>query len=186
MGLASVSTVQRSQPIPRLLPSIGVPSREEIDANIASFFDPAIKPPKSYPDCTSLPGNIIMFDGVAVETKCRYCPRRNAILGLCREHASRVNTQVDSVESIENVRNALAETDPKSTTKVCFGSDATVVAIAPYANEEHYTAVPIVLSPSDKTEKGPDLAIWLKTVLDAWRDHPLWASSTWSTLGTWE
>lgn len=165
-GLASVSTVQRSQPIPRLLPSIGVPTKEEIDHNISSFFNPEIKPVKSYPGCTGLPGNVLMFDGVALETKCRYCPRRNAILGLCREHASRVNTTVDSLESVETVRKALAE-DPKSENKVCFGSDATVVAIAPYVNEEHYTAVPIVVSPSDKTEKGTDLAVWLQTVLDA-------------------
>ncbi|KAJ7746768.1 hypothetical protein DFH07DRAFT_1038050, partial [Mycena maculata] len=149
----------------------GIPTKEEIDHNISSFFNPEIKPVKSYPGCTALPGNIVMFDGVALETKCRYCPRRDAILGLCREHANRVNTKVDSLESVENVRKALAE-DPKSENKVCFGSDATVVAIAPYANEEHYTAVPIVVSPSDKTEKGADLAVWLQTVLDAWRDHP--------------
>jgi hypothetical protein len=156
-GLASVSTVQRSQPILRLLPSIGVPIRAEIDHNIASFFTPEIKPVKSYPGFSSLPGNIIMFDGIAIETKCRYCSRRNAILGLCREHAGRVNTHVDTMESVEDVRTRLEETDLKSKTKVCFGSDATVVAIAPYANEEHYTAVPIVLSPSDKTEKSPEL-----------------------------
>ncbi|KAJ7498376.1 hypothetical protein B0H11DRAFT_1856325 [Mycena galericulata] len=171
-GFASISTVQRSQPIPRLLPSIGVPSRKEIDHNIASFFDPQIKPPKSYPECGSLPGNIMMFDGIAIETKCRYCPRRKAILGLCREHAGRVDTQVETLESVEKVRAALAETDPKSKTKVCFGSDATVVAVAPYADEEHYTAVPVVVSPSDKTEKAPELAAWLKNVLDAWKAHP--------------
>lgn len=55
---------------------------------------------------------------------------------------------------------------------MCFGSDATVVAIAPYAESEHYTPVPIVVSPSDKTEKGTSLAEWLKVVLDAWDSHP--------------
>ncbi|KAJ7772154.1 hypothetical protein B0H14DRAFT_2402165 [Mycena olivaceomarginata] len=171
-GLASVSTVHRHQAIPQLVPSIGVPSKEEIDENISSFFNPEIKPPASYPGCSSLPGNILMFDGVALDTKCRYCPKRNAILGLCRELSHRVNTQVDSLDSVEAVRKALEETDSKSETKVRFGSDATVVAIAPYANEKHYTAIPIVVSPSDKTEKSEALAIWLKTVLDAWKVHP--------------
>ncbi|KAJ6591400.1 hypothetical protein B0H10DRAFT_1830037, partial [Mycena sp. CBHHK59/15] len=32
--------------------------------------------------------------------------------------------------------------------------------------------IPIVVSPSDKTEKSEALASWLKTVLDAWKDHP--------------
>ncbi|KAJ7362430.1 hypothetical protein DFH08DRAFT_799463 [Mycena albidolilacea] len=171
-GLASVSTVHRSQPILHLLPSIGVPSRAEIDHNIGSFFDPEIKPVKLYPECNGLPGNILMFDGIAIETKCRYCPRRNAILGLCGEHASRVNIHVDSLESVEKVRLALAETDSKSKTKVCFGSDATVVAIAPYADEDQCTAVPIVVSPSDKKETGEGLEKWLRTVLKAWKEHP--------------
>ncbi|KAJ7810978.1 hypothetical protein B0H14DRAFT_2606859 [Mycena olivaceomarginata] len=151
-GLASVSTVHRHQAIPQLVPSIGVPSKEEIDENISSFFNPEIKPPASYPGCSSLPGNILMFDGVALDTKCRYCPKRNAILGLCRELSHRVNTQVDSLDSVEAVRKALE--DSKSETKVRFGSDANC------------------FSPSDKTEKSEALAIWLKTVLDAWKVHP--------------
>jgi hypothetical protein len=43
-------------------------------------------------------------------------------------------------------------------TKVCFGSDATVVGIAPHADNKHYSPVPIVASPPDKTEKGVELA----------------------------
>jgi hypothetical protein len=93
-------------------------------------------------------------------------------MGLCREHSNRVNTKVESLESLEGVRKALAETDKKSPTRVCYGGDATVVAIAPYANEKHYTAVPIVASPTDKTETGAAFAEWLDTVIDAWRLDP--------------
>ncbi|KAJ7884319.1 hypothetical protein B0H14DRAFT_2155968, partial [Mycena olivaceomarginata] len=57
-------------------------------------------------------------------------------------------------------------------TRCCFGSDATVVAVAPYTQTDHYTAVPIVVSPSDKTEKGPELALWMKQVFETWKDHP--------------
>jgi hypothetical protein len=32
-----------------------------------------------------------MFNGVALETQCQYCPQRNLILGLCHEHSSNVN-----------------------------------------------------------------------------------------------
>ena len=93
-----------------------------------------------------------------------------------------MNTKVDSVESVEEVCTALAE--PKdSDLKVCVGSEATVIAIAPYAQDDYYTPVPIVASSSDKTEKAPELAKWMQTVLDGWRDHefgekvngPIWA-----------
>lgn len=83
---------------------------------------------------------------------------------------------------MEQVRGALAEAK-KSKSKVCFGSEATVVAIAPYAQDDYYTPVPIVVSPSDKTEKAPELAVWMQTVLDTWKTHefgekvngPIWA-----------
>ncbi|KAJ7312418.1 hypothetical protein DFH08DRAFT_822155 [Mycena albidolilacea] len=144
--------------------------KEEINANISSFLAPEIKPP---PKCINglLTGNVLMVDGVALETKCRYCLYRDAIIGLCREHSHCVNTKVDSLESVEKVRVALAK-DIKDSGKVCFGSDATVVAIAPYAESENYTPVPIVVSPSDKTEKGASHAEWVQVVLDAWDSHP--------------
>jgi len=73
-----------------------------------------------------------MFDGLAVESKCRYCSEWNHIIGLCHEHSKNVNTEVIDLESIETIRKALfSELDPEK--KVCFGNDATIVAIAPYA-----------------------------------------------------
>ena len=70
-----------------------------------------------------------MFDGIALETRCHYCPQQDRIMGLCREHSHNVNTQVVSLDSVEEVRMALFEPQDDDT-KVCFGSDATVVAIA--------------------------------------------------------
>ncbi|KAJ7608465.1 hypothetical protein DFH06DRAFT_1017692 [Mycena polygramma] len=172
LGLASVSTIRRNYRAPKLIASIGTPTKEEIHSNIAAFFNPDIKPAPVFPNCSELPGNVLMFDGVALETRLRYCPERDAILGLCREHSGRVNTKVESLESLEEVRKALAETDKKSTTRVCHGCDATVVAVAPYANEKNYTAVPIVVSPTDKTETGVEFAKWLHTVLEAWKLDP--------------
>ena len=79
---------------------------------------------------------------------------------------------VTDLESIEKIQTALFK-EPDSNKKVCFGRDATVVAIAPYARKDHYTPVPIVLSPSDKTEKGDQLAQWIrKSVLDPFIHHP--------------
>ena len=171
-GFASWRTVGRHYKIPRLLPSISIPSADEINSNIASFFDPSVKPQPTPAQNGLLPGNIVMVDGIALETRCRYCPKRDSILGLCREHSHNVDTKVISLDSVEKVRVALFESQDDAT-KVCFGSDATVVGIAPYAQDDHYSPVPIIASPSDKHEKGADLAKWLETVLDTWKTHPL-------------
>lgn len=63
--------------------------------------------------------------------------------------------------------------NPTAIKRSALGGDATVVAIAPYARKDHYSPVPIVLSPSDKTEKGDQLAQWIrKSVLDPFVHHP--------------
>ena len=184
-GFASWRTVGRHHKIPKLLPSIGIPSANEIISNIVSFFDPSTKPQLTPAQNGLIPGNIVMVDGMALETRCRYCPKHDSILGLCREHSHNVDTKVISLDSIEKVHVALFESQDDAT-KVCFGSDATVVAIAPYARDYHYSPVPIVASPSDKHEKGVDLAKWLETILDIWKTHglgekkngPIWALGT--------
>ncbi|KIM39216.1 hypothetical protein M413DRAFT_447174 [Hebeloma cylindrosporum] len=66
-------------------------------------MDPDIRPPPpTYPK--GIPGNILMFDGLAIESKCRYCPRRGHVMGLCREHSSNVDTKVTDRESVEKIR----------------------------------------------------------------------------------
>lgn len=164
------------------MPSIAASTPDEIKANITAFFDQSVKPHSTPTQTGDLCGNIAMFDGIALETKCRFCPKRDQILGLCHEHSSNVNIKVDSMESVDKVWTALFDLKDEDT-KVCFGSDATVVGIAPYGWVDHYSPVPIVASPSDKTEKGAALADWMKTMLDVWKKHdlgekangPIWA-----------
>ena len=74
-GLASWRTVNRHIKIPRLLPSVGIPSADEISQNMSSFCDPKVKPPLECAQNGCLPGNVVMFDGIALETRCRYCPK---------------------------------------------------------------------------------------------------------------
>jgi hypothetical protein len=71
---------------------------------------------------------------------------------------------------VEQVCAALFEAKD-SASKVCFGSETTVVGIAPYVQQDYYTPGPIVASPYDKTEKAPDLAKCMQTVLDTWKTH---------------
>lgn len=127
-------------------------------------------------------GNILMFDGIALETCCSYCPIRNQVLGLCREHSNRVSTTVDNLDSIKAIHTAVFE-PPTKDSGVCFGTEATVVAIAPYGQTEHYSPIPIIASPSCKTEKGAELTKWISSLLVQWKQHssgealhgPIWA-----------
>lgn len=169
-GLASVSTVKRYRKVPQLLASIGVPTAEEASMNIRAFMNPDIKPLPSYESCSVLPGMILMIDGVAIETKCQYDAFRNAVIGLGREYAGRVNTQVNSLKDIEHIQNAL-DLEKDDLGYVAYGTEATVAAIAPYARTDHYTPVPIIASSSCKTEKADALAEWLDMILQTWKKH---------------
>ena len=166
----SVSTVAQKYRIPRIIPSVSVPSRQEISDNIAMFFGAGGKQVPAAMSDTSmpLPGHILMIDGVALNEVCRYDAGRNCILGLCREHAHNVNKYVTSLDIVKNVEITIYGDEKKC----CYGKDATVVAIGPYADSTHYTPVPIVVSPSCKKETGRDLAQWIQTVLRTWETHP--------------
>ncbi|KAJ3714758.1 hypothetical protein C8R42DRAFT_591007, partial [Lentinula raphanica] len=182
IGLPSDRTIRNRFPIPKLLTSIGPPTSSEIDNNISAFFNPSMRPAspsyQSHPSLPSLiPGNVLMFDGIALEGRCRYCPQRDVVSGFCREHGQAISMKCDTIESIENMRKAVEDG------KLCFGCDATVVALAPYGRSDHYSPVPLVLSPSDKTEKGEQLSKWIQTLLDCWRKNehgatlhgPIWS-----------
>lgn len=161
----SVTTVAQKYRIPRLIPSVAVPLRREISDNITAFFGSGGKMAPSL--TTPLPGHILMIDGVAINEVCRYDVDRNCILGLCREHSHTVNTQVSSLETVMAVEKALHEDKT-----CCYGKDASVVAIGPYADSTHYTPVPIVVSPSCKKETGSELLQWIKTMINVWQTHP--------------
>lgn len=172
-GLASIHTVDRQFKVPHLTASKAVPTVDEIHKNIGSFFTQDVK---KAPPIREI-GNTVMFDGIALETKCRYCHDRNVIIGVCREHANRVNLNVDDWDSVEKVREglfqeALPEDQKDERKRICFGKEATVVAIGSLGRSDHYVPVPIVVSPSDKTEKGRELAEWIRVVILAWKTHP--------------
>jgi hypothetical protein len=81
-GLPAKATIRRRRKIPHLLSAISTPLKEENDKNMSTCLNPAIKPT---PPLVSgvITGNVVMFDGVALKEKCRYCPERNQIVGLC-------------------------------------------------------------------------------------------------------
>ncbi|KAH9922494.1 uncharacterized protein B0H18DRAFT_1212572 [Fomitopsis serialis] len=166
-GLASVSTTNRKQKIPELLPSISIPSRQDAKTNYTSFCNPSRKPPPPrYGASNDFAGLIVMIDGVSLEERCRYLPSSNAIVGLSREDAHKVSVQVTTYEALQEVAASLRDG------KISCGQEATVVAMAPYARTDHPSALPLIASPTNKSETGRELAQWLQTYCDAWQSDP--------------
>jgi len=107
-----------------------------------------------------------MIDGVALEEVIRFDLGQNCLLGLCREHSQDIKKTVDVVGDIEYVKCVLDD-------EVCHqGKDGTVLAIAPITDTKDYYPVPLVLLPSCKTETGDQLAEWVGSFINAYRDHP--------------
>ena len=46
------------------------------------------------------------------------------------------------------------------------------MAMAPYARTEHYSALPLIASPTNKTKKDHELAQWLRTYCETWQHDP--------------
>ncbi|KAF8165171.1 hypothetical protein B0H34DRAFT_830366, partial [Crassisporium funariophilum] len=166
-GYPSNTTLRRRRPISEMKVSTGIPSTE-VDANISAFMGAGGRKPPS-PD-NILIGQTLMIDGVALEETCRYEHQDGIILGVCREHSGSPGVPrllVDGIEDIENMAKAIFAD------KICHhGKDGTVVAVAPETGTENYSPIPIVLSPSCKSETGDKLAHWVMEVLSRYRKNP--------------
>jgi len=110
-------------------------------------------------------GQVIMIDGVALEEVIHFDLGQNCLLGLCCEHSQDIKKMVDIVGDIEHVKYALDDGE-------CYqGKDGTVLAIAPITDTKDYYPVPLVLLPSCKTETGDQLAEWVGSFINAYREH---------------
>ncbi|KAG5633966.1 hypothetical protein H0H81_004150, partial [Sphagnurus paluster] len=162
-GYPSRRTLHRQKIIPELKISIGVPSEDEMKANIIAFLGELGRKPPIFPEI----GQILMIDGVALEEACRYDHSRLSVVGLCREHSNNIDHKVMTLRDIERLEKALHDDH------VCHhGKDGTVVGLAPVTGTENYFTSPLILSPSCKSEKGKDLAQWVTCFLKIYKDHP--------------
>ena len=159
-GYPSLTTLRRNKKIPEIVISPGVPDTTEFNPNIASLLGNRLPP--SDPRL----GQVIMIDGVALEEVIRFDLGQNCLLGLCREHSQNLKKVIDNVGDINDVKRALDGGE-------CHhGKDGTVLAIAPITDSKDYYPVPLILSPSCKTETGDQLVEWVGSLIDAYREHP--------------
>ena len=192
-GFALVTTLQQQLDPPHITPCISTPTAKEISVNISALCNPNMKPPmlvSGQPSAINsiqdphhmVAGNILTIDAVTIEEKCCFLSDINNIIGLCHEHSSSINTQVTSFKAVKVIKVALHhDSEPaaqmgrsgsSSDVHCCYRKDVAVVVVMPYAQTDHYTPVPLLISASCKSEKGTDMVGWICLLLDTWKKHP--------------
>ncbi len=97
LGLPAVNMLRRHTVISPLIVSPGQPTLKEVSENVKSSFGPTAGVLKE----KKVVHQILMFDEIKVEERPRWCARTNNILGICREHGSRVGLQFTAKEDVE-------------------------------------------------------------------------------------
>ena len=159
-GLPAYRTIANHRHIPRLIPSGSIPTKEEVSANISSFFSLEQRP--ELPQC----GHSLLIDGVAVDERGCYDRENNEVIGFCREHVVGLDRRVTNMASVEYLSGLTQGKDAS----LHYGSEASVVAIAAHRSD-HYQAIPLVVSTKCGTETGVECASWLKIVMESWESH---------------
>ncbi|KAJ7253987.1 hypothetical protein C8J57DRAFT_1076553 [Mycena rebaudengoi] len=169
LGLPSASTIRTSNP-PKLLPSVAAPTAAEIATNITTFFGPDFQSAKH-----RKAGHCLMMDGVHICQRCRWHRPTNQIIGLCQEHSGGLDLTMSNMPSVLHVLDKVHGDEP-----TChYARESTVIAVGAFRND-HYHGLPIAQVQTCKSQKGPDIARLIQSVLDQWEIHgaphngPLW------------
>ncbi|KAJ8456665.1 hypothetical protein ONZ45_g18629 [Pleurotus djamor] len=157
LGLPSVRTLQSKLKKHRTIASSGPPTLAEGLHNMEGL--------KARTTAIGQRGYVLMVDECALEERPRFDSKRNAILGLCREHGSSVDSNATSLESIQEVRLALKEGT------VHRAKEATVISVAPFS-KTHYNPQPVIISGTCKTEKENAHAGLLRLAIRAFKTSP--------------
>ncbi|KAG9125244.1 hypothetical protein FRC07_008427 [Ceratobasidium sp. 392] len=123
LDLPSSSTVLRATERSYLRPSIGFPTMAEVLANMKSICAPAqAVVPRTR-------GFTLMIDEIALEERIRYSTAEDALVGVCREHASVPDLQNMTGRPISHFAAIRSLLDAG---KCHRAKEATVVALAPF------------------------------------------------------
>jgi len=141
LGLPSVDTIRAKSQITHLLPSLHLPTREELFHNIKEVFGKS-RPP--LPLC----GHSVLIDEIAIEERPVFSKWQNSIGGLCRDHTSGIDLRITNVPSLRSLSEAIFGPTPT----VHFAKEATVAGIAAF-RDNSYQVMPILASGTCKTEQ---------------------------------
>ncbi|KIJ68414.1 hypothetical protein HYDPIDRAFT_106611, partial [Hydnomerulius pinastri MD-312] len=178
IGIPSIRTLRRSSVFTKIMPSCGAPTIDEVSFNIREGITSKFPAFTGSPTTDSRPtfrsGMLIFWDEVSQEEAACYLPQSDSVGGLCREHSHCVDTRLTTFESAESLARALAEG------VVHLGKEASVIAMGSYDKALRGT-LPVLVSPTCKSESPDESGIILKMVIEAWnregatRFGPVWS-----------
>ncbi|KAG8697056.1 hypothetical protein FRC08_006762 [Ceratobasidium sp. 394] len=158
----SEPTVNRHTERAYIRPSIAFPILEELLANIKSVCA------HSRATTSVSRGFSLLIDEIATEERMTYSVAEDAILGLCREHASVFDTQNMTGRPISCLYDLKKLLDSGACHRA---KEATVVSVAPFSKEDYSPKV-ILVSGTCKTESVQDQRSLIVLAIRAWNESP--------------
>ncbi|KAJ7155332.1 hypothetical protein C8R46DRAFT_1196801 [Mycena filopes] len=159
-GLPGLSTLRKNTVIRPLRGSPGMPTVREIEENIEAC---AVGEPES--DSSGpvvIVHQVLMMDEFAVEPRPRWDDKTNMIIGVSRESSHKVSLELNTADDLKVFFEALDSEDIK------LASEATVAAFGVLAKDPRvYSPRPCCISGTDKHEKGPEQAKFIRQIMTA-------------------
>jgi hypothetical protein len=112
LGGPAVSTLQRRSALVPLSPSVGTPSKDEIQCNLQVAF----KGSHGELGC----GYVLMIDEIKGEERMRWDPSSNKILSLCQEHTQHIGKDFCSVSDVKALTQGILCADFHYAAEVCL------------------------------------------------------------------
>jgi hypothetical protein len=97
LNLPSLSTLRRRTLIPRLLISPSIPTRLEIETNVANNFESMHELLESH----RVVHQVFMLDELKTEERPRFDDDTNKIVGICREHGKKTSLEFTSEKEVD-------------------------------------------------------------------------------------
>ncbi|OSX61949.1 hypothetical protein POSPLADRAFT_1081675, partial [Postia placenta MAD-698-R-SB12] len=175
IGIPSIRTLRCKKHFKRIMPSLGIPTKEDAIFNMRELFGPKVADPAAPKPFRS--GMSVLWDEVSQEEVACYFPHADAVGGFCREHSHLVNTRLTTFE------NAVSLAEGLDSGVMHYGKEASVIAMASF-DTDHRGAYPVLISPTCKSESPKDSGILIQNILDAWQETyandlgPIWSFAT--------
>ncbi|KAF8177491.1 hypothetical protein K438DRAFT_1606151, partial [Mycena galopus ATCC 62051] len=149
LRLPSVSMLRRHTTIRPLIPSPGMPTVAEIEANIDAAREAM---PSTASPFRMIHGSM-MLDEMATERRARYDDRNNKIIGICRQHVHKLPNDLNSEADMSVLCDGLKAGDAH------LAGEATVAALGAFTSDpREYSARPVLFSSDCKLESGAEHA----------------------------
>ncbi|KAF8066505.1 hypothetical protein FPV67DRAFT_1652976 [Lyophyllum atratum] len=157
LGLPGLTTLRNRSIMPRMIPSPGKPTVQEVQKNVAATFESVL----GLLDGQEVVHQVLMLDEIATEKRVRWDFKTNKFLGVCRAHGHNTSLEFTTEDDMEELFRCIDEGE------VHTAAEATIGALGVLSNNNRiYPARPVLISGDCKRETGQQHAKLIQTLLD--------------------